>query len=367
MNDFDKKVNDMFKKDVPDFNKNVLICFLGNVSAGKSSLINALFERDRETVIAEVGATSGVTKSVKHFQLDENVLVLDSPGLEDIEKENSNETENIIDKIDVAIFVATGSVDMAQKRHFHEIGSKVKHTIFVLNKIDEFDDLETQAFNDVIHQWKIGLGVKRIFPTCAKGYDPRSRKDLPLRIEGVDELRSEVFNLLAKQKKDILLKKNMGNKRKYAISIAVTATVAAAGEAFIPGSAVYITATQAVAIASIAYVYTGRKLSIKEASGLMLPMIGQTAGKQLFIFASSFFPILGDTIGAAVAGSVTIAILSTVIIFFELGYDISDSDELLSIFKDVFPAVKNSVTDSGAKDSGFIDRIINNIMKRYNK
>lgn len=364
MKDFDEDVQERFNKEIPDLNKHVLICFLGNVSAGKSSLINALFERDRESVIAEVGATSGVTKFVKYFRLDENVLVLDSPGLEDIEKENSNETESIIDKIDVAIFVATGSVDMAQKRHFIEIRSKVKNTIFVLNKVDEFDDLERQAFNDVVYQWKHGLGVNKIFPTCAKGYDPRSRKDIPLRIEGVDDLRSEVFDILAKQKKDILLKKNMQNKRTYAIGIAVTVVIAAAGEAYVPGSAAYITATQAVAIASIAYIYTGKKLGIKETSGLMLPMIGQTVGKQLFMFAASFFP-LTDVIASVVAASVTAAILSSVIVFFEMGYDISDSSELNQIFKEVFPIIKNSLTDSKTKDSGLIEMVINNALKRF--
>lgn len=366
MDNFDQKVEDLFNQNMPDFNKNVLICFLGNVSAGKSSLINAFFERKRDNVIAEVGATSGVTKEVKHFRLDENVLVLDSPGLEDIEKENSRETENIMGKIDVAIYVATGSADMAQKKHFAAIKSKVKNTIFVLNKIDEFDELEQQAFDEVVLQWKYGLDVKKIFPTCAKGYDPRTKKDASLRIEGVDELRNEVMNILAEQKKDILLKKTLSNKRPYAIGTAVTAIIAAGGEAMLPGSTVYITATQAVAIATIAYIYTGRKLSMKEASGLMLPMIGQTAGKQLFIFASSFFPG-ADIVGVAVAASVTTAILASVIVFFELGYDISDSSKILPIFSEVFPLIRGAINKDSAKNSGFIEKIINNMLKRYKK
>ena len=59
-------------------------------------MINALFVRERGDLIAEVGAVSGVTTQVKQFNLDNEVIIVDSPGLSDIREENSQVTAPLI-------------------------------------------------------------------------------------------------------------------------------------------------------------------------------------------------------------------------------------------------------------------------------
>ena len=77
------------------FDKTVTIAVVGKVSAGKSSLLNALFHKNKnEELLAHVGAISGVTTKVKRFKLGKYVEIMDSPGLGDIIDENSAETRN---------------------------------------------------------------------------------------------------------------------------------------------------------------------------------------------------------------------------------------------------------------------------------
>jgi small GTP-binding protein len=358
---FDEDVYSYYEEHKPDLSKVVTIAFIGKVSSGKSSLINAFFERGRNDAIAEVGATSGVTTKVKFFKLDENVHIVDSPGLDDIRKENSEATENFLKSIDIAIFVVSGSADKTQKINFSGVKSRIPDTLFVLNKIDEFDDLDDSGVDEVVMQWRKSIGVDHVFKTCAKGYDPKSRKEVPLRIEGVGELKAEVYQILSKKKKDILLKKSMKDKRSYAISIAVTATLSAAGASLAPGSTVYITGIQMTALSSLVYLYTGKLLDRRSVAGIMFSMLGQNVGKNLFMFASSLIPGV-DMVGAVVAATVTAAMLAAVISLLESGKSLDDAEGFKDMYNKTYATVKTMLNISDIKDKGFIERLFNKLV-----
>lgn len=258
---FDDIFNKAYEDKSPNFDKHINIALVGKVSTGKSSLINAIFQRDRNNPIAEVGALSGITKEIKAFKLEDDILIIDCPGLDDVRSENSKETIDFLKKIDLGIFVVTGSADSSQKNNFEDVKENSKKMFLVLNKIDEWDDLEESELHSVIEQWKSTLGVGEIFPTCTKGYDPKMRKDASMDIRGVDELREKINDFLDQEKKGIIFAKHLKEKDRYAIKIIAAALASVAAEAFIPGSAAYITATQVVAISSLNYLYTGDALT----------------------------------------------------------------------------------------------------------
>ena len=79
-----------------NLDKTVTVAIVGKVSAGKSSLLNALFHKRRDEQLATVGATSGVTTKVKRFKLSDKVEIMDSPGLGDIIDENSAATRTTV-------------------------------------------------------------------------------------------------------------------------------------------------------------------------------------------------------------------------------------------------------------------------------
>ncbi|MEW5856170.1 MAG: GTPase [Cyanobacteriota bacterium] len=325
-----------FEEDAKDFsNKKLNIAVIGKVSAGKSSLINALLKRNRSNIVAQVGAEAGVTTKLKIFQLGERVRLIDSPGLDDIRAGNSKITQEFFKKIDVGILVVTGASDASQKKHLNNLKANCDSVFVVLNKIDEWDKLNPSALEKVINQWQETLQIEKIYPCCANGYDPETRSDVQLDIRGVDLLLEDIENFLDTKGKKLLLAHQMAEKRAYAVGIIAGAVVLVAGQAILPGRAAFITATQATAIASLYYLYTGQILS-KGAAFAMLPIFaGQAVASSVFLFVTSFIPPTGviEIAAAITAASITIAMLSSVNFVLESGANIEDKELLQSKFK----------------------------------
>ena len=348
-----KAFDQIYQEKTNNFQDHVNIALVGKVSAGKSSLLNAIFERTRDDPIAPVGANSGVTTKVTCYKLDDDVLIFDCPGLEDIKKENSEATKKFTSNIDVGIFVVTGSADKSQKSNFDDLKKSCQDVIVVLNKADEWSDLEESALHDVIAQWKSVLGVDEIFPTITKGFDPKQRKDAPMNIQGVDVLREKIFFFLEPRKKGLKLARHMKEKGKYATRIISGAIATVAAESFIPGSAIYITATQVTAIAALNYLYTGNVLSKTAALSMLPHFAAQKIGATSFLWIKSLLPPTGivDIAAAGVAASITFAMLSSVKWMLESGKSLDDGKMLM----DLFDKFKNSWGKKKLNDSDLND------------
>lgn len=333
--DFWENVEAKVEQQAPDFSKTLNIAVLGKVSSGKSSLINAILKRSREQTVAKVGAEAGVTTTLKILKLDERVRLIDSPGLDDVRAENSEVTREFLKHIDVGILVITGASDASQKKHLDDLRAHCDSVFVVLNKIDEWDRLAPSALEKVITQWKEVLGLPKIYPVCAFGYDPETRSDIPLDLRGVDELREDIENFLASKGKDLLLARLMGEKKSYAAKIIAAASVAVAVQAFIPGAAAYITATQSAAIVSLYYLYTGEIISPKSALAILPVFAAQEARSNFFLWVTSFLPPTGviNVAAAAVAVSITIAILGAINSLLASGAKLEEEELLKSKFR----------------------------------
>ena len=350
---FFNRVKVHFESKIPNLSQSLNIAVIGKVSAGKSSLINALLRLSRSEAqnVAEVGATSGVTTDLTILRLDDKVHLVDSPGLDDVRKENSEITRNFLKHIDVGIFVVTGSSDSSQKKNLDDLRQHCDCIFVVLNKVDEWDDLDDSVLNEIIEQWKHDLGVSKIYPTCAKGYDPKSRSP-KMDIRGVEHLRSDIEKFLEKKGKDLLLARHMAEKQSYAVKIIAVALMAVAGEAFIPGSALYITATQGVAIASLYYLYTGKILSAEASLAILPTFLAETAGSSLFLFVKSFLPPTGvvDIAAAGVAVVITLALLATVNHILSNGAELEQEELLKQKFKVYHQQAKDTLKELALTD-----------------
>jgi len=348
--------DDIFKKayeeKVPDFRKHLNVALVGKVSSGKSSLLNAILGRDRSSPIAQVGAPSGVTTKVTAYRLDKQVLIVDCPGLDDVRNENAAETKGFLDSIDVGLFVITGSADASQKESYEDVKRSAKKVIVILNKIDEWDDHKESALRAVIVQWQSALGADKIFGTCTKGYDPEMRQSAKMDIRGVEEVKEELFGFLAKEGKALLFAKHLKDKDKYAIGIIATALASVAVEAFIPGSAAYITATQVVSISSLYYLYTGEVLSKSTALALLPSFLGQRIGMTAFLWAKSFLPPNGivDVAAAGVAAVITFAMLAAVRWTLANGHTLEPSSDRLKKAFDKFMVIGEALKTLSVDD-----------------
>ena len=345
-NKFNTEFDRAYSEKNPDYKAHVNIALVGKVSSGKSSLLNTILKCERENPIAPVGAKSGVTTEVTPYKLDDKVLIIDCPGLDDVRKENSSVTKVFINNIDLGLFVVTGSADASQKANFDDLKNNTEHVLVVLNHIDAWDDLDESAYEGVEQQWKSVLGVDKIFGCCTKGYDPKMKKSASMDIRGVDELRDEILKFLKEKKKDILFARHLQEKSSYAIGIIGTALVAVAVGAFIPGSAVYITATQVVSITSLNYLYTGETINKTSVISLLPTFAGQSVGTTLFLWAKSFLPPTGvvDIAAAGIAVVVTFAMLAAVKWVLENNHSLDDNTalkEAFNRFKKIGEALKD--------------------------
>ena len=338
--EFEDDFSKAYEEKTPDFDKHINIAMVGKVSAGKSSVLNAILGCDRSNPLAEVGARSGVTTKVTAYKLDEHVLIIDCPGLDDVRKENSDETKKFLASVDLGLFVVTGSADASQKANYDDLKSSAKKIIVILNKIDEWDELEESEKLAVLDQWKSVLDTDKIFGTCTKGYDPKMRQGLPMDIRGIEEVKDEIFAFLKNEGKELLLARHLKNKEKYAISIIASALGFVSVQAFIPGSAAYITATQAVAITSLHYLYTGKVLGKSTVLSLLPTFAGQTVGMTVFLWAKSLLPPTGvvDVAAAGIAFLITFAMLAAVKLVLENGNDLGQKDLLKKEFNNFMAA-----------------------------
>lgn len=325
----------------------VRIAIVGKVSTGKSSLLNALFKRSRNNILAKVMATSGVTTECQSFSLGKNIEIIDSPGLGDVIKENSQITLDNLNSIDVGILVVSDSVDVSQKGHYDELSLHCKKVFVVLNKIDLYDKKKA-ALEKVVQQWHEVLGLKddeKIFQTCADGYDPETDDDVELDIRGVDELRKEIFAFLKEHGKYLVLAREIEEKSTLVKEVIVACMVAAAGFAFIPGSSVYITVTQAAAIIRIHYIYTGEVINKDNVTALIPLFFSWSAGSSTFLAVKSFVIIptgVLDVAAAGIAMGVTLAMLSTVNWMYKNGYNFKDNKgEIEDRFKKFYKTLQD--------------------------
>lgn len=350
---FFDRVNAAFSDKAPNLSQTLNIAVIGKVSSGKSSLINALLKLSRRQAleIAKVGAVSGVTKDLTILKLDEKVCLVDSPGLDDVRAENSEVTKKFLSHIDIGIFVVTGSSDAAQKKNLDQLRKCCDSFFVVLNKTDEWDDLNPKVLNDVINQWKDHLGVNKIYPTCTKGYDPNSHVP-QMDIRGVSQLRRDVEEFLEKKGKDLLLARHMAEKQSHAVKIIAAALVAVVGAAFVPGSAVYITASQSIAIASLHYLYTGRVMSSQAAIAILPTFLAETTGSSLFLFVKSFLPPTGiiDVAAAGVAVTITLALLATINHLLSTGAELEEEELLQSKFRSYHKQAKDTLKELALTD-----------------
>lgn len=365
--DFDADAARRYDEKAPDLSKSLVIAFVGKVSSGKSSLINAFLRRDRSTTVTEVGARSGVTTELKVLKLDEHVTIVDSPGLSDLKEENSRRTLERIAQIDVGIFVVTGSADTSQKADFDHLRTLCAKIFLVLNKVDEWDDLEESELHGVVEQWRVGLGVETLYPTCTKGFNPRTRADQGMDIRGVDKLRDDVENFVQAEGKALVLTRVMGEKRSYAMKLIAAAVSAVALEALLPGAAAYITGTQAVTIVSLYYIYTGRVMSKTNALAMIPVFAAESVGSTLFLWVKSFLPPTGvlDAAAAAVAATVTAGMLLTVNALLASGSELKEREAMRSKYAELRGRVASNVGKASPKDLGkpaFWQKLLKDIM-----
>jgi hypothetical protein len=153
-------------------------------------------------------------------------------------------------------------------------------------------------------------------------------------VRGVDELRAALLEA-ALSSVDLPIDRVRRAKRPYALSVIAGAAMVTAAEGLLPGAAAFVVATQAGAISSLHYLYTGRWMGRSQALALMPAFIAQAAGGSIFLLVKSFLPPTGvaDVLAAGVAASMTVSVLGTIAWALDQGYSLEEKKKLQVAFK----------------------------------
>ncbi len=335
-----------------EYGQHLTIGVVGKVSCGKSSLLNAIFEKTREDKKFEVAATSGTTTKSQIHEIGPDVTILDTAGLLDCNTANSEKTKKILSKLDLGLFIISGSADKAQVDEYKKLKENCE-VFVVFNRVDEYDR-KKKALDKVIEQWASYLDVdaNTIYRTCAAGYDDDDEGDLDLRVQ---DLQAGIFKYLQNKKKLVLLAHLMKKKLQHAMAIIVPCVLLCSGLSLLPLSFVSITAAQVSAIAALNYLYHGKWLSKSELWFLAPSIASGAVGKFGFLAIKSFFPptIYIDVIAASVALSLTASILVAVLIHLHKGLTLDNafkSAELQDICTLLYKKIAEELKNASLKD-----------------
>ncbi|WP_409295901.1 GTPase [Peribacillus sp. SCS-26] len=291
--DFEKYYDHEINRVNEQLEKEIVFAMVGDVNAGKSSTINLLIGDDK----APVGSKPGETTIVNKYNYRDKIIFADTPGLDDINSKNSEETINYYKEADIILFFlnAAGTVfSEGERKSFDNIKKINKRIIIVLNKIDAADDIP-------------GL-VK--FVQEHTNYDFKVTPVSSKTGQNIDMLRNAILDILKEQKKDILFAKHVKEKSSTANKwiLASGASAAAVGAAPIPGADIVpLTGIQVSLMIRLATLYE-KPLSKDRAKELIIASMAGNLGKSLFRQALKVIPGAGSIAGGGIAGAMTLAL-----------------------------------------------------------
>ncbi|MFM6450253.1 MAG: GTPase domain-containing protein [Planktothrix sp.] len=342
------------------------IAVIGAVSSGKSSFLNAFFDCSREDIKFSVSALSGTTKEVEFQQIGSHIKILDTPGLQDINKANVEKTEKLLSEgVDIGILIIADVANEQDLDNYKLLKKTTGNTFVVLNKVDR----ETKGnLKKIKAQWREFLQLDpntEIYEVCCRGYDledkfinpitgdeqeiPVDEYGVPKTIRGIQFLQGAIFAVCFKVGKVAFIAKELKRKQPAAIGIISAACAASVGAILLPGSIAYILTSQATAISSLGYLYKGEFPSNTEVAGIMKifsSTSAQSIGAVAYGLFLSFLPPTGvlDIPGIILIVSYMATTLLIVNFLFSKGLEIKKSAGLEHEFKRINKSIQSSIT-----------------------
>jgi hypothetical protein len=136
------------------------LCFFGEISTGKSSLIKALIP---EADVA-IRATGGSTTDIRHYRWRDadgrQILLTDVPGSGGLEAGLDELAEEEAQRAQVVLFVADGDLTRQESRAVRQLLALDKPMILVLNKSDRYSAKEQSILLERLldHLGDLGAG-----------------------------------------------------------------------------------------------------------------------------------------------------------------------------------------------------------------
>ncbi len=184
--------------------KELQVSVYGRVGVGKSSLLNALIEKQ----VFETDIINGNTKTLqshkwhKSFKSLNSVELIDSPGIDEINNPNKEEINfNYVLNTDLILFVIDSDITRIDLNSIEELLRHNKPILIVLNRCDQWTTREAKLILSSIHkklsfyQHKLKIALVASCPREAK-----IKTDGTIR----SEQKSPKVDILKRELKDII-------------------------------------------------------------------------------------------------------------------------------------------------------------------
>ena len=184
--------------------KELQISVYGRVGVGKSSLLNALIEKQ----IFPTDIINGNTKTTKSYKWDKRfkslnkVELIDSPGIDEINNSNKEEINfNYVLDTDLILFVIDSDITRIELNSIEELLRHNKPILIVLNRCDQWNKRETKLILSSIHRKIIILQTKiKIALVSSSPREAKIKPDGTVRSEQkmpkVDILKNELKDII---------------------------------------------------------------------------------------------------------------------------------------------------------------------------
>jgi len=150
------------------------IAVFGQVSVGKSALLNALLGEQRFST----SALHGETREARRASWDEveagGVFLIDTPGINEVDGESRERLAiEVAERSDLVLFVVDGDITDIELQALERLASRHRPLLLVLNKIDQYRLKDRELLLDSLRQ-RAGrlVDLPNILPAAA---DPGER------------------------------------------------------------------------------------------------------------------------------------------------------------------------------------------------
>ena len=184
--------------------KELQISVYGRVGVGKSSLLNALVEKQ----IFPTDIANGNTKTIKSYKWCKNfktlnkVELIDSPGIDEINNSNNEEINfHYLLDTDLILFVIDSDITRIDLNSIEELLRHNKPILIVLNRCDQWNSNEAKLILSSIHK-KLSCYKKKVKIALVASCPREAR----IKIDGTvrSELKTPKVDILKSELKDII-------------------------------------------------------------------------------------------------------------------------------------------------------------------
>jgi small GTP-binding protein len=176
----------------------VHLALFGEISSGKSSLINALLPEAR----LETGIVGGTTTSIEQYvwQRDsgDKLILVDVPGLNQVEREYDETVMDEAQRAHVVILVCDGDLTRDEQQALQPLLELKKPLIIALNKVDRYSAADQQLIRQQLTEHFAAepqvtitaiatSPVRSVIRIAADGSEHEEQQPLPPQIEELQQ------------------------------------------------------------------------------------------------------------------------------------------------------------------------------------